>query len=717
MNPESDQDDAPLFESNINFRYYWQTLLERRWLVLTTFLSIFVLAIIYLFRATPIYRATTQIEIGKENPAVLRMDGLAIDRSEQDYLQTQYKKLMSRSLLDTVAINLDLKKQPQYSESEDLAQTLFHQIDVTPVRLTRLVNISAENREPQLAAQIANELANSFIQASLDQKIAASTDVVVRLQDEALKQKAKVETAEAEVNEYRATNSISSFENAENIVLQALKQYQADLDQATSQSASSKTVIEEIDRVVKAGAPLETIPQISSDVAVQQLKLDRAKLESEFAELKKRYLERHPKYIAMVSKLGAIDQSIAARENAIIESLRNQANMDRARVQQLQALLNTQKQRQQDLKKLQVQYSVLKREAETSALLYNSVLETVKSQELLGRNAINNIHVVDKAIRPLSPVKPRIALTLVLGALGGMAVAIGLAFFVSYLDDSVKSQEDVEMYLKVPFLGYVPNIKTNSVEQRDLQTHYHPQSDAAEAFRTVRATISLARNRDALRVLTVTSTIPSEGKSLVASNLAIVTAQTGMKTVLIDADLRRPSVHKAFQLHSPVGLSAYLLGEEDRIEKIAQPTEVPNLDTICCGAIPNTPSELISSTRMKDLLEQLRGRYDRIYLDSPPVSAVSDPLLMAAMSDGIVYVTKFNKIRREFARKSIQRIEDAGIHVVGLVLNDIDFEGRDAYYYSYYYYQNRYYMSHYKTGPSTARRGQEEPVGQARNGG
>jgi capsular exopolysaccharide synthesis family protein len=184
---------------------------------------------------------------------------------------------------------------------------------------------------------------------------------------------------------------------------------------------------------------------------------------------------------------------------------------------------------------------------------------------------------------------------------------------------------------------------------------------------------------------------------LLTSNLAIVTAQTGLKTLLVDADLRRPSVHKAFQLHSPVGLSAYLGGSVDSVDEVVHTTEVPNLEVVCAGAIPSSPSELVGSKRMAQFLQEVRKRYDRVFLDCPPVSAVSDPLMIAAMSDGVVFVAKFNKIRRDHARRTIQRVQDAGIHIIGAILNDIDFEGKDSYYYSYYYYQNRYYSSHYKT--------------------
>jgi polysaccharide biosynthesis transport protein len=409
--------------------------------------------------------------------------------------------------------------------------------------------------------------------------------------------------------------------------------------------------------------------------------------------------------------------SIEQQAQLTVAALRNNAQTTKATEMRLKQLVEKYNQDQLYVEQLRIDYGVLKRKAQSVDVLYQAVLSRMKETDLTTRNKLNNLQVIDRATVPIKPVKPRVVLTIFLGVIGGLGVAMGLAFFVNYLDDSIKSQDDVEAYLRLPFLGYVPNIKTNSVVERDLQAHLHPQSNAAEGFRTIRASISLTNKPDKFRMLAVTSTIPSEGKSLVASNLAIVLAQTGLKTLLLDADLRRPSVHKAYQLHSPVGLSSYLAGDVDQLELITHQTEVPNLDVICCGAIPGTPSELIGSKRMMDLLQSARGQYDRVILDSPPISAVSDPLIIAAMADGVVFVTKFNKIRREHARKSIQRLQDAGIYVLGAVLNDIDFEGKDSYYYSSYYYQNRYYSSHYRSQGEKPGDAKEKPaMVKARNG-
>jgi capsular exopolysaccharide synthesis family protein len=420
--------------------------------------------------------------------------------------------------------------------------------------------------------------------------------------------------------------------------------------------------------------------------------------ESALAALLTRYREKHPNVIQARGEIEKMRQAIKEEAEYTIQALRNNSVFLKKREEALVANVEQETAKQQALNALRIEYDALKREAQNSETIYNNVLLRRNETELLSRIAANNMVLVDPAPVPIKPVKPKVILTILFGLFGGAMSGIGLAFFVSYLDDSIKSQEDVENTLGLAFLGYVPNIKTNSVVERDLQAHSHPQSNAAEGFRTIRATLSLTQKPEKLRVLSVTSTIPSEGKSLVASNLAIVSAQTGLRTLLVDADLRRPSVHKAFQLHSPVGLSAFLTGSNTDLDEIVHKTEVPNLDVVCCGSIPANPSELVGSARMKEFLAQVNGKYDRVILDCPPISAVSDPLVISANTDGLIFVCKFNKIRREHARRSVQRIQAAGIHVMGVVINDIDFEGKDSYYYSYYYYQNRYYST-YKTAP------------------
>jgi capsular exopolysaccharide synthesis family protein len=686
---------------NLNLRHYWHSVLERRWLVLTAFFTILLLTAVYLVRAPRIYAATVRIQIDREssNPLAVR-EALSLDTREQDYLQTQYKNIVSRSLIDSVVNTLKLEKDPRYAKAMDVVEAVAGDISVLPIRLSRLVDVRVEHPNPETAMKIANALAKNFIEQNLDQKVNSSFQAMTWLMTQVADAKNRVEKSEADLQAYRQKFNEVSLEEGENIVRQSLLQSQTDLSKVRAESAQAQQAVSEIDRMINDGLPIDTIPAVAQSPVVQEIRKQIDIEAANLAALQKRYRAKYPTVIAAVSRLEALQHSLAAECEKQMQTVRNNAALLKKNEEKLSQLVTAEKQQQQHLNQLKIKYDILKRDTENNKSIHSNVLVRMKETELMSRLNSNNMRVVDPATKPLRPVKPRMALTILAGLVGAVAVSLSLAFFVSYLDDSIKSQEDIENHLRLPFLGYIPNIKTNSVVERDLQAHLHPQSNAAEGFRTIRATVALTHKPEKFRVITVTSTIPSEGKSLVASNLAIVHAQTGLRTLLVDADLRRPSVHKAYQLHSPVGLSAFLMRETDDIGEITHVSEVPNLDVICCGAIPANPSELIGSSRMAEFLQRVKGQYDRVVLDCPPVSAVSDPLIISAMADGVIYVTKFNKIRREHGRKSVQRIQNAGIHILGVVINDIDFEGKDSYYYSYYYYQNRYYASHYKGLPS-----------------
>ena len=772
-----EQREEGLFEESINLRHYWHIILERRWLVVATFAVVMVLCLVYLFTVTPIFSATTRLQIDNETENSMRMESFVMEGNQgQDYLQTQYKNLQSRSLMKTVLLETQQnakilegiksrmhtlsqlaelsglateeveqrlqqiatagffgstnkvysggnapalpegnkplvsgkfvfpeKKEEDENELvipptyESLLDRVSGGVAISPIRLSRLVDVSVESPNRNEAALIANTIISKFLEQDNTRKRGKLTNAVDFLETEAANLSDKVRDNFGALLNYKKDNDIISLEESQNVTLKALIQAQGDYDTAHSSEVSMTAAAEEADRVFKETKQYGAIPDVATDSEVRKIRGDLALAEAELAELLKRYLGKHPKVIEKRGKIESLKEGLANSERRIFASILTQAQLAEATALSLKGVLSIRKSEQQAMNQKSIQYFALEREAKQSETMYNLALQRLKETELQEKDIIQNMHVIDLATAQMVPIKPKKMLTLFLGIVGGLGAGFGLAFFVNFLDDSIKSQEDVESYLKLPFLGYVPNIKETSIIVRDLQAHLHPQSNAAESFRTIRAAIALSQRANDLHVMAVTSTIPSEGKSLVASNHAIVTAQTGAKTLLVDFDLRRPSVHKAFQLQSPRGLSSYLLGQVDSIDDIVHHTEVPNLDVICCGAVPNNPSELSGSQRMKDFIEEVRSKYDKAMFDCPPVSAVSDPLMIAAATDGIIFVSKFNKIRREHARRTVQRIQDAGINIVGACINDLDFEGKDSYYYSYYYYQNRYYASHYKS--------------------
>ena len=704
---------GPQAEEVVNLRHYWHVILARRWLMLATFVTIMAMVAVYLFKAERIYAATTRLQIDRDPGNALNISDIyTLGAESQEYLQTQYKNLQTRALLHMVMQELKLQEHSRYKLRMDPVAAFRSDVTISPIRLSRLVDIKVEFPDPQMAMDAANLIANTFIKQDLDVKIAKPLEYFNSLQTEATKMAAKVSEAEQKLLKYQRDAELGSLDESQNMVLQALKQARTDYDKARSEASSAERIAQEAQRILDEGKPIETLPQVADSKVIQDIKVKLATAESELGKLLQRYKER---YVAVVETRKQIEEYRTALQKEaanIVQTLKNQGKITRATADSLGLELKKQEKASFDLAEKKVQYLALERTAKTFTTAYNMVLTKVQETELVSKSKTQNIRVVDAAIKPIRPVRPMVTLTLVIGAFMGLLASMGLAFTIDYLDDSVKSQEDVEIYLRLNFLGYVPNIKTTSVIERDLQAHLHPQSSSAEGFRTLRAAVSLTRGGDKLHAIAVTSTIPSEGKSLTASNLAIVLAQTGLKTLLVDADLRRPSVHKSFQLQSPVGLAAYLQERVNSVDEFIHSTEVPNLDVVCCGAVPQTPSELVGSKRMVQFIDEVKKRYDRVIMDCPPVSAVSDPLIISAMVDGVVFVTKFNKIRREHARRSVQRLEDAGIHIIGLVLNDIDFEGRDSYYYSYYYYQNRYYASHYQT---KADPDEKKPAGTAKS--
>ncbi len=687
-------------EAKVHFRHYWQIVLERRWLVIIGFFLCLLGTTLYLLRAPKIYRATAIIQIDRESDGVFSQREIVLTSGrEQDYLLTQYRNLQSPTLLRRLANTLELEKLPEYSRSLDPVQRVRSQIEIFPVRLTRLVEVRVEHQNPRLATNIADTLATTFVEDNMELRRSRSLEAAKWMNLEVEDKEKEVRAADEALQEYKKSHNMVSLGASENIVLQALTQAQSDLARAQSTAAEARQVAQEVARISKEGTSLDTIPDISQSATVKELKVNLVMRESNLQSLLTRYKDKWPAVIAARSEVKSARQSFDEECHKIYESIQTRAQIASATERKMEELLKTRQEALTELNQLRITYDVLQRKADQLKTLHISLLARIQETQVSAKNSVNNMLVKDHPELPILPVKPKVTIVLILGVVGGLAIGLGLAFFVNYLDDSIKSQDDIETVLGLPFLGYVPNIKGGNLHERDLHSHLHPRSSAAESFRTLRASISLAARADKMRVFGFTSSIPSEGKSLCASNFAIVTAQGGLKTVLVDADLRRPSVHKAFQIHAPVGLAAYLQGTTDRIEDIIHKSDSPNLDVIVCGPVPSNPSELLEVPRMDKLLAELRQRYDRVILDCPPISAVSDPLVLGSKADGVLFVMKFKKIRREHARRSVQRVQDAGIQIVGVLLNDIDFEGRDSYYYSYYYYQNQYY-SHYRTEPT-----------------
>jgi polysaccharide biosynthesis transport protein len=651
-------------DQNNNLRQYWHVVLERRWLIIATWAACMMAGVIYSYQATPMFRAVAKLQIDPESSGVLNLkDTISYGAKDQDYLQTQYRNLENRSLLAEVIEKLKLDTEDErYKGALDKVADLDDDIKIVPIRLTRHVEVQVVHPSAKQAENIANTLLKIFLRNNLDDKKQKSLQGYNILNQEANAKEVELAALQKDLQKYRTAKGMISLVDEQNIDALTMRDLKSAYEVIRSQSDTALKTAEQAKQAAAEGKELSEIAAIAKDEQVGALRRSINMNNSKLASLKTKYRAKHPKVVQVLTELRADEQKLRDESDRVYKALLDDAQLQKDREAEALRKYKEAEQRVFALGDAKIDYDIKEQKLKRVELIYQTILSKAREFDIGTKDLLQNMKVVDPAIVPLKPVKPNKPLVFIVSIVGGFGIALGLALFVNFLDDSTSS--------------------------------------SAEGFRTLRAAVSLTRNADKLRVISVTSTIPSEGKSLVASNLAIVTAQTGLRTLLVDADLRRPSVHKAFQLQSPVGLSAYLAERVNSISEIAHTTEVPNLDVICCGATPSNPSELISSKRMIQFLDEASQRYDRVILDCPPVSAVADPLVVGAMADGVVFVTKFNKIRREHAVRSVQRIQDAGIHIIGLVLNDIDFEGKDSYYYSYHYYQNRYYASHYRSKPT-----------------
>lgn len=692
MKPKASLTQPKSFGDKIDFNEYWNVIRDQRYLIIATFICVFASCLFYLYKAPRIYQATVSLQVDKDSDnALAGVKGVVVqNRQDPDYLQTVAKNLKSRTLVKAVIKDLKLESDVRYRNSKDVIKSVSEDITVAPIRATRLIEVKANHTDPQKAALVVNTLVSTFIKSNTDDQSSKSMEAYKLLTEEAKSMKTKVDRDEEAVHRFKESNQVVSFDDTENVVLLALKQRQLDLERAVSESISKTQLANELDNLIKGGlsadgAQMAVLQQHGGRLTgIQELKKSLTEKESQLANMTQRYRAEHPTIVRLKDEVGSLRRAFERESRGLVEAVRAEARIAQSVEVAFRKALGDQEQKLLTMNKLKILHDSLNRELQQSKLLYEKITSRLKEIEVTANFKDKNITAVDMADTPLKPIKPSVLLTLLLGALGGLAVAIGLAFFVDYINDTIKTQDDIEAHLQVPFLGYVPSIRRESVMERDLEAHTNPTSISSEGFRTLRAAIALAQTPENLRTVVVTSTIPSEGKSLVASNYAIVSAQSGLRTLLVDADLRRPSVHKPFGIESTVGLSAYLLEQVTDISEIIHTSKVPNLDVVCCGSIPMIPSELIGSKRMEKFLLEMRDRYDRVVFDCPPVGAVSDALVLGTLADGVVFVVKFNKIHRDHAVKSVQRIQSAGINIFGVVINDIDYKN-SQYYYSEYY--------------------------------
>ena len=698
-------------------------------LIVAVFTVVVAIAMLESYSATPMYRTQARIVIQDERSASvasLNANDPTYWQDPEPYFNTQYRILQSRGLArrvvrkmppppvaapSTLSRALSFPRQflgrwrkapavvaaetpaPDESAAELAAIGEFlGGVEIVPVKGTRLVEIVYSSPDPAYAALAANTLAAEYVQQNLDLKLSNTTSTISWLTEELAKQRAKVEGAERAMAEYREGQNAMSLDDGQNIVVARLNSLNDAVTKAKTARLQKETAYRQLGNLKGDSVNADTFPAIAQNPTIQDIKQQLATLNGEKAKLSQRYGANHPTMETVTRQIDSATARLRAETAKVLESIANEYRSAVAEERNLAESLEEQKRQAVDLNRKSITYSILQREAESERQVYNALLQQEKELRVVSNSRANNVQLMDEAEVPGGPYTPNHSRDWLMALVLGLALGVGVAYGVEYLDDTIKLPDDVTRRLKLPLLGLVPAVAGGKLP---VLTSPVPH-DFGEAFRSLRTSLVFTNGSPGNRTIAVTSTQPLEGKTTTACNLAVALALGGARVMLIDADLRRPGLHRTMGLPNELGLSHVLTGQA-RVREAVQRTSENNLFVMTAGHVPPNPSELLSSERMRQLVANLEsGPFDWVIMDTPPVLAVTDSVILAPYVSGLVFVIGAEMTRRAHAERAIQTIQGGKPNIIGAVLNRVDLN-RNKYYYS------RYYGYHYKSyyGDST----------------
>jgi succinoglycan biosynthesis transport protein ExoP len=735
----------PVFTQEENaILQYWRIVRKRKWWIVATVVVVFALSAIKTLRTTRLYQASSKIAIFPETPNVLGFkEG---EDTAQDYqtdlaLETQAAILRSDALAMKVIETMHLDQDPRFAGGGQALAPAGDAIQISsmepdPARIagllgtfhgglgvqilsnTRLVQISYTHPDPRLATEIANGLVKTFIEENFKTKYESVTQTSEWLSKELADLRLKVETSEQKLVRYQKDHSILGIDEKQNIVTAKLDELNKELTAAQSERIQKESTY----KFATSGDPTlfaKVSPEGSTGL-LGRLRDKEADLSTAYAQATTQFGPGYPKVAELSNQLKQVRAEIEEEEKKMEDRLLNQYLGALQREKLLESAFDQQKHEANKLNESAIEYTVLKRDAESTRQLYDNLLQRLKEAGVSAGLRSSNIRVVDVARTPTGPISPDIPRSLTFGFLLGLGGGIGLAFVMESLDRTVRDMEEVTAISTLPALGTIPlqmssngsfrkrlkgvSIAEEMQEGPALITYARPKSEGAEAYRALRTSILLSTFGAPPKVILVTSALPQEGKTTISANSALVLAQRGSRVLLVDADLRRPGVGKLFGLRPRGGLSTLISGG-DKLEDVVFPfPEVPNLWILPAGPIPPQPAELLSSNVMKDYIERWRNEYDHIIIDSPPCLSVTDAVVLSPEADRVILVARSGQTTKLALRRACSLLMQVNARVMGVVLNALNLQSVDGrYYYSYGgSYSRHYYDDDSPKGETTS---------------
>jgi len=703
---------------------YFIILRKHQWLILTFLLTVVTVVTIASFKMKPVYQAAARVEVDKESQNTLQFqDENSYDAFEDmdNYLETQTKILQSETLALQTIKSMDLEKYPEFGGTPSalafgqggaatkrpaILGAFLGSLSVRRVPNSRLIEVGFEAQDPQLAAQVVNAHLQNFIEQNFRSKYDATTQASNWLSAELEELRIKVEKSEDARLAYERENQIWQIDEKQDITTQKL----GDLSKAVTEAQTELAEKEALYRMATSGN-VDALPAARDNGAIQELLKQKSDLDRQYAEAINQFGPNYPKVQRLAAQIQQVQDDLANARKTMVDSIAEEYDTARSHVQLLQDALDKQKVQANDLAEKLVQYNILQHDAEANKQLYDGLLQKLKEAGITAGLRSSNIRVVDPALVPTSPSRPQKARNILLAFLVGLVGGVGLAIFREYLDNTVKSPDDIESLTGLPSLAVVPSLpglhgqhqgrfsrlvrdatpQAAGSPRVELLSYTQPKSQISEAFRALRTSLLLSQAEHPPQVILVTSALPREGKTTAAVNLAVTLAQLGDRTLLMDSDLRKPGVRRALNLTigKETGLSTYLAGVCSLDEVMVPHPTINNLSALTTGPVPPSPADLLSSHRMREAIAELRRRFKFIVIDSPPIMAATDAVILSALTDGVLLVVRSGETPKEAFTRARDLLAAVKCRLLGVVLNAVDSTAPD-YYYSYRYYPYAY---------------------------
>lgn len=690
---------------------YLKLLLRYRWIIAGAAAAAMLLALIVTLMLDKQYSASVELEIAREDANIVNIQGVQPEGGslDQEFYQTQYGLLESRSLIERVIDDLDLVDDVDFLERHDaiegelfatnarlpndresrrererkLVEVLSDNVDITPERASRLVRITYTDSDPVMSARIVNGWAEAFIQTNLERRFEATSYAREFLEQRLAEVRDRLNESERRLVDYAAQERIINLEeetgqNNGRVRRSITAVDLGNLNDALGEARSDRIAAEAAYQRARSTSGSATGDSLSN-VGISTLRQKRAEVEAEVARLRSLFGPEYPALVSLEAQLEGLSQAIGREEGRVLRTLRTNFETTVAREASLEREVDSLKGDMIDLQRRSIQFNIYQRDVDTNRELYDGLLQRYKEIGIAAGVGTNNVAIVDAAVVPEEPSGPRLLLNLLLGLLAGTGLGVALAFALDQLDETISDPSDVESVTDLPLLGTVPSTEDDDA----VEAVSDPKSELTEAYLSIATSLRFATDHGIPTAFAITSSRPSEGKSTASLGLALTLARQGRRVVLLDCDMRNPSVHKLFGAKNVVGTSNLLAGE-DVLARALNETMHPGLSAIYAGPQPPNAAELLSGEGLTRVLEMLQGSFDNVVVDSPPVLGLADAPLIAGRVDNILFVTEAHETPVRVVRNALDRIENSGANVLGLVLNKLD-RNKIQYGYEYSY--------------------------------